>query len=64
MHLVALVLHWLQSYFDLLHCAMSEESQVLSPGGGGGGGGEGDYPDSGVLIQDCELGRWEVEGGF
>ena len=50
-HLIALVLNWLQDYYDLLHSASlsPDEGQHLSLGGGGT-----DFIDVGAL-QDCML---------
>ena len=55
MHLVALVLNWLQSYYHLLQSTATEQGQQPSstPTEGGGGGG-GDFISTTTLVQDCE----------
>lgn len=56
------MLHWLQSYYDLLHSAVAslEDPPSLSPGGGAGGG---DYVDTVVLVKDCESAQeWDRRG--
>ena len=50
MHLVALTLNWLQSYYDLLHSASVAFEEGISPGLGGGG----DFVDARTLVKDCE----------
>ncbi len=49
-HLVALTLHWLQCYYDLLHSATAALEEGVSPGLGGGV----DAVDTKLLDQDCK----------